>query len=154
MPHAALTYRPTQQGFSYLEVLVASLLIAIALVPALNALQTAISGNGIHQSLTVQHQQRLQKMEILKSEAYGNLLVAAKTAGSKTTATSYSDPSGSPNRLLVYLALYDADADPFTLIDPNTDSDNDLYTGSTSNLLWLRVATEGAAKSLETLVSR
>lgn len=150
----ALSNKPLQQGFSYLEALIASTLIAIALVPALEALQTGILGTGIHQSLAVQHQLRLQKREILKAEAFANLLAAAKIAANKTTATTYSDPIGTPNRRLVYLALYDADADPFTLIDANTDGDNDLYTGSTANLLWLRVETQGTGHGTETLLSR
>lgn len=150
----ALPGKSKAQGFSYVEVLVATTLIAIALVPAINALQTGIQSTGIHQSLTIQHYQRLQKMEEIQAEPYANLLVAAKTATNKTTATSYSDASGASNRRLVYLALYDADADPFTIIDPNTDLDNDLYTGSTANLLWIRVETEGTAQGIETLVSR
>jgi len=55
---------------------------------------------------------------------------------------------------LVYLSLYDADANPFTITDPNTDSDNDPYTGTTANLLWLKVQTEGSNQALETLISR
>jgi Tfp pilus assembly protein PilV len=142
------------QGFSYVEVLVATALIAIALVPAINALQTGIMSTNTHQSLTVQHYQRLQKMEEINAESYAKLLAAAKIAANKTTATSYSDATGTNNRRVVYIALYDADADPFTLIDANTDGDNDLYTGSTANLLWLRVETEGSAQGIETLVSR
>ena len=38
--------------------------------------------------------------------------------------------------------------------DPDTDADSDLYTGSTSDLLWLRVATEGSAQGIELLVNR
>ena len=143
-----------QQGFSYLEVLIASALIAIALVPALRALQTGIFGAGIHQTLATQQTLQLQKLELVKTESFGNLLAAAKTAADKDTPTSYSDASGSPNRQLVYIALYDGDADPFTLIDPDTDADSDLYTGSTSDLLWLRVATEGSAQGIELLVNR
>lgn len=150
----ALPRKSKAQGFSYVEVLVASMLIAIVLVPAINALQTGIQSTGIHQDLTVQHYLRLQKMEELQAEPYANLLTAAKTAANKTTATSYSDASGTSNRRMVFMALYDADADPFTLIDPNTDLDNDLYTGSTANLLWIRVETEGTAQGIETLVSR
>ena len=61
------------QGFSYVEVLVASTLIAIALVPAINALQTGILSAGIHQSLTNQHYQRLKKMEEITAEPFANL---------------------------------------------------------------------------------
>ncbi len=142
------------KGFSYVEVLVASTLVAIALVPAINALQTGILSTGIHQNLTVQHYQRLQKMEELQADPYANQLAAAKIAANKTTATSYSDATGAINRRVVFMALYDADADPFILIDPNTDSDNDLYTGSTANLLWIRVETEGTAQGIETLVTK
>lgn len=150
----ALHRQSHSQGFAYVEVLVASMLVAMALVPAINALQTGIQSTGIHQSLTVQHYQRLQKMEELQAEPYANLLAAAKTAANKTTATTYSDATGTSNRRVVFMALYDADADPFILVDPNTDTDNDLYTGSTANLLWIRVETEGTAQGIETLVSR
>jgi type II secretory pathway pseudopilin PulG len=150
----ALPKKSKERGFSYVEVLVATTVIAIALVPAINALQTGIQSTGIHQDLTVQHYQRLQKMEELQAEPYANLLAAAKIPANKTTATTYSDASGAINRIVVFMALYDADADPFTLIDPNIDADNDLYTGSTANLLWIRVETEGTAQGIETLVSR
>lgn len=142
------------EGFAYLEALVATSLIAIALVPAINALQTGIKSAEIHQNLTVQHYQRLQKIEEIQTEPFVNLLAAAKIAANNTTAASYSDAAGANDRRVVYIALYDADADPFVLIDPNSDGDNDLYTGSTANLLWIRVETEGTAQGLETLVSR
>jgi Tfp pilus assembly protein PilV len=150
----ALHRQSHTKGFSYVEVLVATMLIAIALVPALNALQTGIMSTNTHQSLTVQHYQRLQKMEEINVEPFSNLLAAAKISINKTTATSYSDATGTKNRRVVYIALYDADADPFTLTDPNTDGDNDLYTGSTANLLWIRIETEGTAQGIETLAIR
>jgi Tfp pilus assembly protein PilV len=143
-----------QQGFSYLEVLIASLLVAVALAPAINALQTGIMSTNIHQALTTQHYQRLKKMEELQAEPFDSLLAAAKTAANNTTATTYSDAAGSVDRRLVYIALYDADANPFTVTDPNADGDNDLYTGGTANLLWVKVATEGNSQSLETLIRR
>lgn len=143
-----------QQGFSYVEVLVASLLIAVALVPAIDALQTGIMSTNIHQTLTAQHYQRLKKMEELQAEPFDNLVAAAKTATNNTTATPYSDAAGALDRRMVYIALYDADADPFTITDANADGDNDLYTGGTANLLWVKVVTEGNSQSLETLISR
>jgi len=82
------------------------------------------------------------------------MLGAAQTAGNATIPGSFSDPAGQTDRVLVFLALYDADTDPFTLVDPNTDADGDIYTGETSNLLWLRVELENSAQSLETLISR
>lgn len=144
----------TQQGFSYVEVLVAMFILAIAIVPAMESIQSGIQGAGIHESLTRQHYALIKRMEEVQAESYGNLLASAKTAGSSTTPGSYSDVAGQSERVLVFLALYDADPDPFTLIDSNTDADGDLYTGDTSNLLWLRVALENSAQSLETLISR
>jgi len=143
-----------QNGFSYLEVLIASLMVAIALVPAMNALQTGILSANIHQTLTTQYYLRLKKIEELQAEPFINLLAAAKTATNATTASSYSDAAGSKNRSLVYLALYDADANPFTIVDSNKDLDNDVYTGDTANLLWVKVLTEGDSEGLETLINR
>ena len=150
----ALLQKSKQKGFAYLEAMIAALLVAVALVPALDALQTGILATGVHQGLAIQHQQRLQLIETLKAESHESLLAAAKSAASSTAATSYSDVPGSTDRRLVFIALYDADADPFTLVDPNTDGDNDLYTGSTADLLWLRVETEQTPHGLETLVVR
>ena len=141
-------------GFSYIEVLIATVVMAVALVPALEALQTGILSTDIQQSRAIQYYQRLQKMAELQAESYGNLLAAAKLAGNQTTATSYSDASGSSNRRLVYIALYDADTNSFTISDPDTDGDSDPYTGSSSNLLWLQVVTEGSLPGFEVLLSR
>ncbi len=46
----ALPGKSSAQGFSYVEVLVASMLVAVTLAPAINALQTGILSTGIHQS--------------------------------------------------------------------------------------------------------
>ncbi len=143
-----------QKGFSYVEVLVATTLIAIALVPAMNALQTGILSADVHQSLTAEYYSQLQKMEELQATPFTSLLNAAKVATNNTTATSFSDATGAANRNLVYIALYDADAAPFTITDTNVDGDNDSYTGNTANLLWVKVITEGSAQGLETLISR
>jgi Tfp pilus assembly protein PilV len=146
--------KPRQQGFSYLEVMVAALLLAIALVPAMDALQAGIMSSTIHESLSVQHFQRLKKMAELQSESFDNLVAAAKVATNDLTPTSYSDAAGTSSRRLVYISLYDADANPFTITDINKDGDTDPYTGETANLIWLRVITEGSDQGLETLMSR
>ncbi|MEQ1560847.1 MAG: hypothetical protein ABL933_18175 [Methyloglobulus sp.] len=158
---------PQQKGFSYVEVLVATMLVAIALVPAMNALQMGIMGVNVHKTSTTEHFCRLRKIEELQAQPFTNLLAAAKVAANTTTATYFSDestrndlpcydPTGDSQqklRRLVYIALYDADADPFTIANLN-DTDNDPYTGNTANLLWVKVITEGSAQGLETLISR
>ena len=129
-------------------------MVVIALVPAMDALQTGIMGTNVHQALTTEYYSQLKKMEELQSTPFTNLLNTAKIATNNTTPTSFSDAAGTANRNLVYIALYDADADPFTITDTNIDGDNDPYTGNTANLLWVKVITEGSAQGLETLISR
>jgi prepilin-type N-terminal cleavage/methylation domain-containing protein len=143
-----------QQGFTYLEVLITTLILAVAMVPALEALRTGVQGAATHQLIAQQQYAISSRMEEVLANAYGNLLAAAKVAGNQTTPSSYSDPSGQANRVLVYLALYDADANPFTITDANTDGDNDLYTGDTAKLLWLKAEMQNTPLSLETLLSR
>jgi prepilin-type N-terminal cleavage/methylation domain-containing protein len=143
-----------QKGFSYVEVLVAMALIAIALVPAMNALQTGIISANVHQTLTAEYYSQSKKMAELQSTPFTSLLNAAKIATNNATPTSFSDAAGTANRNLVYIALYDADASPFTFTDTNVDGDNDPYTGNTANLLWVKVMIEGSAQGLETLISR
>lgn len=143
-----------QLGFSYIEVMVALVFLAIAIVPAMEGIQSGIQGAGIHTALTRQHYALISRMEQLQAEDYTNLLAAAKTAGNATTPSSYSDPGGQAERVLVYLALYDADIDPFTLVDPDNDADANIYTGDTSNLLWLKVELEKSIQSMQTLVTR
>jgi prepilin-type N-terminal cleavage/methylation domain-containing protein len=145
---------PQQKGFSYIEVLIATVLIAIALVPAMNALQTGILSANVHKTLTTEQYARLKKIEELQAEPFTSLLSVAKSAASNLIATSYSDAPGTANRNLVYIALYDADADPFIITDSNKDDDSDPYTGDTANLLWVKVLTDGSSQGLETLISR
>jgi len=143
-----------QHGFSYLEALIATFLVAIALVPAMEALKTGLVSADVHQELTAEHYTHLEKMAELQATPFTNLLAAGKTAANNTTPSSYSDASGTTNRNLVYIALYDADANPFSITDTNVDGDNDPYTGNSANLLWVKVMTEGSVQSLETLISR
>lgn len=143
-----------QYGFSYIEMMVAMFILAITITPAMEAIQQGVKGASIHQDLTQQHYALVKRMEIIKAEPYENLLNSAQNAGNNTTASSYSDPQDQSNRLLVFLALYDADATPFVLTDPDNDGDSDIYTGDTSNLLWLRVELENSFQKFETLVTR
>ncbi len=141
-------------GFSYVEVLVALFILSIAIVPAMEAMQSGIQGTGIHQQTTQQYYALLSRMETVMSESYSLLLTAAETAGNASTPSSLSDSAGQPDRLIVYLSLYDADADPFTVTDSNNDGDNNIYTGDSSNLLWLKVELENSAYAFESLRQR
>ena len=150
-----------QAGFSYVEVMVATVLLVVALVPMLDALQTGIQGASIHESITTDHYQLVAVTEEVLAEPFTTLLTAAAVAGNKNTPSSYSDATGTPVRRLVYLSFYDAgnsdgDNDPFTILDANTDADNNPYTGTDVDisLLWIRTEIEASQQSIETLTSR
>ncbi len=138
-------YSKQQLGFSYVEVLVATVLIAITLVPALEALQGAIAGSEVHEELTTKQYYLQSKLEEVLAKSFGDLEAAALAAGSNTVATSFSDVIGAANRRIVYLSKYDVD---------NADSDNNYFTGVEDDLLWVRVEIENTSLSFETLTNK
>lgn len=133
-------------GMTYLEVLIAILLVMTALVPALEALAPGVIGTRIHAGLVEDHYALSSRLEELLAEPFADLDAAATAAGSATVPASYSDivtnTSGRQVARNVYLSRYDAD---------NADADDDPFTGTEADLLWLRV--EIAGETLETLVS-
>ena len=134
-----------QHGYSYVEILIATVLIAVSLVPIMNALRTATVGAGIYESYSAQHYSLLAKMEEVLAEQYGSLDFAALAAGNFKTPTAYSDPVSTPDRRLVYLAAYDID---------NADGDDEPFlTGTDAGVLWVRVEIEGTVMSLESLTT-
>lgn len=149
--------RLRQAGLTYVEVLVAATLLAIALVPAIEALRTGMLGAEVHATTASNHYAALSRMEEVLAEPHSLLLNAAGAAGDYKTPTGYSDAAGSDPRSLVYIGLYDADdadgdGNPFTVPDPNLDGDNDPYTGYVGPL-WLQVEIEGSVTILETLTA-
>lgn len=137
-----------QAGLSYVEVLVATLLIMVALAPALEALAPGVAGAGIHASRAEDHYAVAGRLEQLLGETYTDLDAAALAAGSAATPTSYSEsvvlPGGRRVTRNVFLARYDSD---------NADGDDDPFTGAESDLLWVRVVIAESGVALETLVS-
>lgn len=133
------------KGFSYVEVLVASLLLAVALVPALEALRTAGQSIPHLESGASENFHLLAKLEEVLSKPYHELDQQALAAGGISTPTVYSDASGADRRRIVYLSRYDGD---------NADTDGDGLTGGDPGLVIVRVELEGTAQRLESLVSR
>jgi hypothetical protein len=101
--------RFSQAGFSYAEVLMSVLLLAILLVPALQAMSSGIAGSG---SNLANRQLRLRsKMEEVLSSPFGELyaetyLVGGNTASSVSSAQS--DASGAVDRRVVVLYRFDS----------------------------------------------
>lgn len=134
-----------QSGFSYMELLVATLLIAIMLVPALDAMQSGIQGSAIHTQLARNQYRMISKMEQTLALPFSELLQQADlVADSKIfIPPPYSDAAGTESRRLVFLARYDGD---------DADGDKDPFTGTDTGLLWVRVMIEDSPRALETVI--
>lgn len=132
-------------GFSYIEVLIAMTLIAVCLVPAIEALQSGIRSSAPQSDYSRDRFGTQEKMEEVLSAPFSSLAAAALTAGGATVASSYSDLSGTVGRRLVFLAPYDGD---------NADGDSNPFSGGDDGLLWVRVATEDGGIGMETLTRR
>lgn len=140
-----MSSRITQCGLTLVEVLVSIVLLAIILVPAISALQTATIGSNVHTDLASNHYRLTSRLEELLAEPFESLSDAALAAGGPLVPSSYSDPAGPPGRFLVYLSLYDGD---------NADTDSDPFTGTDPDLLWIHVEVEGTAFELQTITAR
>jgi len=137
-----------QAGLTYMEVLLATVLIALLLVPGLQALHSGLQST-VEQSGLEEEQALLQgRLADLLAVPFATLDAAAQAAGAPTTASSLSDTvTLSDGRSLsrqVFLSRYDGD---------NADADDDPYTGTDAGLLWLRVAIAGTTLAVETLTA-
>ena len=146
MPTQSPLHRWKQEyGFSYIEVVVAVVIISLALIPAIRAVTQSISVSRGQQQLISATYGMFAKMEYVKAQPYNSLYQAAVAAGGWTNPTSYSDAADVSNRCFVYLAPYDGD---------NEDSDNDPFTGGDAGLLWIKVELEDKALAMESLASQ
>ena len=134
-----------QRGLTYVEILIATLILLIGLVPALDALRSAVLGTGTNDAYVIAQHRLGGRLEELLLEPFSDLDDAAQAAGSPATPSSYSDPGGTPGRILIFLARYDGD---------DADTDSDPFTGGDEGLLWVRAAIEQTPYSLETLMAQ
>lgn len=144
MPIGYALEASAQQGFSYVEVVLSAMLLAILLVPALQTLQSAVAGSG-NGATTSRNLDLRSKMEQVLSTPFRRLYAETYLAGGNTTTSvsaTFSDAAGQPNRRIVVLYRYDASA--------NTLSASD------TGLLFVSVyyETEGSAAALNTLTGR
>jgi hypothetical protein len=132
-----------QRGFSYAEVLLSIVLLGILLVPALQALNTAVAGNS--SGLAAKQLNLRSKMEEVLSKPFGQLYAETYASGGNTAtsvSTQFSDASGATDRRVVVFYRFDAAT--------NTLSAND------TGLIFVSVYFEGdgGASALNTLVGR
>ena len=134
--------RTRQSGLSYVEFLVATVILVVALLPAADTLQVAMRSGEQSEIETERHFRLQSRMEEMLAEAYGILEAEAIAVGDATVPTSFSDAPGVPNRRLVFLALYDGD---------DADADGDPFTGGDPGLVWIRVVYANSDIALESL---
>lgn len=141
MTDMATGFRSNQHGLSYIEVMVATLLLTIALVPMMDALQPGLQGAQIHRQQAETHFALSGKLEQVLAQSFDDLDAAATTAGGYQIATSYSDLAAAvPHQVFIW--RYDVD---------DADNDGDVFTGGEADMLWIRVATADSLHALETL---
>ena len=135
-------------GFSYVEVLVATVLIAVTLVPAMEAFLPGASGVVFTESLVEDRYQLTAKLEDVLAAPFPDIDSAATAAGSPTVASSYSDvviySGGRQITRNVFLSRYDGD---------NADTNNNPFDGVDAGLIWVRVEIAGSSLSIESLIS-
>jgi type II secretory pathway component PulJ len=101
---------PHSRGFSYAEVMLSVVLLAVLLVPALQALQTAIAGTPAAAEASEQTALQTKMEQVLAapfSKIYRETFVAGGNTATSASAT-FSDPAGTPQRRLVVIYRYDA----------------------------------------------
>lgn len=133
-----------QFGITYLEILIAITLIAIALVPMMNSLQSGLQGTALHRSKVEVLHALTGALEQVLAEPFEDLDAAATAAGDQTTPTTYSNVAATIP-YSVFLSRYDVD---------DADGDGDVFTGGEEDLLWVRVALLDESESFETLLSK
>ena len=78
----------SQTGWSYVEILIATVLLALALTPALEALQTSVLGARIHEENATNSHRLAGRLEELLAEPFKDLDAAAAAAGSPNAPTT------------------------------------------------------------------
>lgn len=127
-------------GFSYIEVLVAVGLLTVALVPAMNALQSGITGSTQHATNAADQHRLRAKLEEVLAKPFSSLYALTYASGGNSAATAHaalSDPVG-PQRRLVYLYR----------------STGSALSSADTGLLHIAVAHENGGATLETLRGR
>ena len=133
------------RGFSYIEVLVATVLIVLVLVPSIEALQGGVQGSAAHVEFAVNNYRVIEKLEETLARPFAELAAEADAVASPNTLIPppYSDPGGTADRRRVFIARYDGD---------NADGDDDPFTGVDEGLLWVRVRINKTHYDVETLI--
>ncbi len=134
-----------QRGAAYLEVLIASVILALALAPAMQSLYSGLRSNEVHLAQLQLHHRAENMMVEMLGTPFDELDAEAQAVADPTVATAYSDAPATADRRLVYLSRFDGN---------NADADDDDFTGIDDGLLWIRVEIENTPVTLYTLRRR
>lgn len=131
------------RGFSYAEILLSVVLLGVLLVPALDALQGAITGSPAVAAAPAVGLQ--SKMEQVLAAPFSKLYAESYAPGGNTASSvsaAFSDAAGAPERRLVVVYRYDALLRTLAATD--------------TGLLFVKVyyEAEGPSGALNTLVGR
>jgi hypothetical protein len=132
----------SQDGLTYVEIMIALVVLVVGLVPALDALRSAQTGTAASGTYVIQQHRLSGRLEEVLAEPFTDLDAEAMVPGNAPTA--YSDPPGTPDRLLIFLSRYDGD---------NADADGDPFTGVDQGLLWVRAEIADTVYDFETLIT-
>ena len=127
-------------GLAYIEVMVALVVVVIALVPALNAMQLGLRGSQWLGAIAVRDTSLRGKMEEVMARPFDTLNAETFLSGGNTTtsvSTALSDAAGSARRIVI---LY--------------RTDGSAVSASDTGLVRVRVAYEAGGTALETLRSK
>jgi Tfp pilus assembly protein PilE len=143
MPKSLKATYVSQRGFSYAEMLLSVMLLAILLVPAMQALNSAIAGGS--SNIAARQLNLRNKMEEVLSKPYHNLYAETSLPGGNTTtsiSTSLSDASGAADRRVVVLYRF--------------DTSTNALSATETGVLYVSVyyEAEGSTNALNTLVGR
>jgi len=124
-------------GFSYVEVLLSVVLIAVLLVPAMQSLNAAISGSS--SNIAARQLNLSNKMEEVLSKPYSTLYAVTSASGGNTAtsiSSSLSDASGAANRRAVTIYRYDTTSNALSATDTGVLSVSVYYEaeGNTNGL--------------------
>jgi hypothetical protein len=126
-------------------VLIASIVLAVTLAPAMQALYSGLRSGEVHGRQIELQDRAANMMAELLGTPFDQLDAEAQSVGNPTVATAFSDAGGTPDRRLVYLSRFDGD---------NADADGNSFTGTDDGLLWLRVSIEDTVIETYTLRRR
>ncbi len=145
MANRSLSNRLHPRGFSYAEILLSVVLLTALLVPALQALQSGVSG-GQSPSLAARQLTLRDKMEQMLAKPFADLYAQTYSPGGNTTSANgpFSDPVGATDRRIVVLYRYDASAGA---VNPSLKDTGLVFVS-------VYYEAEGSANGLNTLVGK